>query len=75
MWSENGNKVFSWGAGMQGQLGQGEEIFSVDTPHEVEELSEKNVIKIYAKGDVSAALTQAGEIYFWGKTKGGALGA
>lgn len=47
----------------------------MDIPHEVEELSDKNVIRIYAKGDVSAALTQDGEIFFWGKTKGGALGS
>lgn len=60
---------------MQGQLGLGEERFSEDTPHEVQELSDKNVIQISAKGDVSAALTAEGEIYFWGKTKGGALGS
>jgi alpha-tubulin suppressor-like RCC1 family protein len=47
----------------------------VDVPHEVEELQDKNVIKICAKGDVSAALTESGDIYFWGKTKGGALGS
>jgi len=33
------------------------------------------VTKIFAKGDVSAAITEEGDIYVWGKTKGGALGS
>jgi alpha-tubulin suppressor-like RCC1 family protein len=75
MWSDNGNRVYSWGAGMQGQLGLGEERFSVDIPQEIEELSDKNVVKVVGKGDVNAVLTEEGDIYVWGKTKGGALGA
>lgn len=74
LWQDNGNRVYSWGAGMQGQLGLGVENFSVDVPTEIEELSDKNVIKVVANGDVSAALTEDGEVFVWGKTKGGALG-
>lgn len=58
---------------MNGQLGLGEEMFSVDVPTEVEELSDKNVTQVSACGDVSAALTDDGDIYLFGKTKGGAL--
>ena len=48
MWTDNGNRVFAWGAGMNGQLGLGEEKFSVDVPTEVEELSDKNIVYITA---------------------------
>ena len=44
MWEDNKQRVYSWGAGMQGQLGLGEERFSAHIPTEVEELSDKNVI-------------------------------
>lgn len=74
MWKDNGNRVYAWGAGMHGQLGLGEEKFSVDVPTEVEELSDKNIIKITAGGDISAALSDEGDIYLFGKTKGGAMG-
>lgn len=75
MWKDNRHRVYSWGAGIHGQLGQGEEKFSAHIPAEIEELSDKNVTKIFAKGDVSAAITEEGDIYVWGKTKGGALGS
>lgn len=74
MWTDNGNRVYSWGAGMNGQLGLGEEKFSVDVPTEVEELSDKNIVYVTACGDISAALSDEGEIFVFGKTKGGALG-
>ena len=43
LWQDNGNRVYSWGACMQGQLGLGEAKFSVDIPTEIEELADKNV--------------------------------
>jgi alpha-tubulin suppressor-like RCC1 family protein len=75
LWKDNGNRVYAWGAGMNGQLGLGEEVFSVDVPTEVEELSDKNIVYIDACGDVNAALSDEGDIYLFGKTKGGALGS
>ena len=75
MWTDNGNRVFSWGAGTNGQLGLGEEMFSVDVPTEIEELADKNIVYITACGDISAALSNEGEIFLFGKTKGGALTA
>lgn len=48
MWTDNGNRVYAWGAGMNGQLGLGEEVFSVDVPTEVEELSDKNIVYVHA---------------------------
>lgn len=67
--------MYSWGAGIHGQLGLGEEKFSAHIPTEVEQLSDKNVVNIFAKGDVSAAITDDGDVYVWGKSKGGALGS
>ena len=75
LWTDNGKRVYAWGAGMQGQLGLGEERFSLDIPTEVEELSDDNVVYVDANGDLSAALTQDGDIFIWGKTKGGAVGS
>ena len=75
MWTDSGKRVYAWGAGMQGQLGLGQEVFSVDIPTEVEELSDKNIVFITACGDISAALSEEGNIYLFGKTKGGALGS
>jgi alpha-tubulin suppressor-like RCC1 family protein len=48
MWTDNGNRVYSWGAGMNGQLGIGEEMFSVDVPTEIEELADKNIVYVTA---------------------------
>jgi len=74
MWTDNGNRVYAWGAGMNGQLGLGEEVFHVDIPTQVEELADKNIVYVAAWGDISAALSDEGDIYLFGKTKGGALG-
>lgn len=74
MWTDNGNRVYAWGAGMNGQLGLGEEVSSVDVPTEVEELADKNIVYVDACGDISAALSDEGDIYLFGKTKGGAMG-
>ena len=38
-------------------------------------LSDKNIVYITACGDISAALSDEGDIYLFGKTKGGALGS
>ena len=67
-------RVYAWGAGLNGQLGLGQEVSSVDVPTEVEELSDKNIEMVVACGDISAALSDEGDIYLFGKTKGGALG-
>lgn len=75
MWTDKGKRVYAWGAGMHGQLGLGQEVFSVDIPTEVAELSDKNIVYITACGDISAALSDEGDIYLFGKTKGGALGS
>ena len=39
MWTDKGQRVYAWGAGMHGQLGLGQEVFSVDIPTEVTELN------------------------------------
>ena len=71
---DNGMRLFSWGSGIHGQLGLGSEVLGVGVPSEIVDLSDKNVIYISTVGDISAALTDEGELYTWGKTKGGAQG-
>jgi len=61
--------VYSWGNGLHGQLGLGTEALSLSVPTEITELSQADVVYISAAGDVSAAITEKGELYTWGKTK------
>jgi alpha-tubulin suppressor-like RCC1 family protein len=76
--NENEKLVYSWGNGIAGQLGVGEEIGSQPIPKIISELSNINhgnsVEKLVAAFDLSCGITNKGEIYVWGKTKDGALG-
>lgn len=76
--TENKKSVYSWGNGIAGQLGIGEEIGSQPIPKIICELSNINhgntVEKLVTAFDLSCGITSKGEIYVWGKTKDGALG-
>ena len=65
--------MFSWGAGVQGQLGIGGEVLSVSSPTLINSLAEEEIVHITASGDVSAAVTAKGQLYTWGRTKGAQL--
>ncbi len=67
--------LFSWGSGLQGQLGLGNEMNALPTPNEVVDLQDHNISFLTASGDVSAVITEEGSIFTWGKTKGGSLGS
>lgn len=45
----------------------------MSVPTIVGELHEEEIVKIIASGDVSAALTSNGQVFTWGRTKGGFL--
>ncbi|KAL4482807.1 hypothetical protein ABPG72_022367 [Tetrahymena utriculariae] len=65
--------VYSWGYGGFGQLGlQNENNYY--NPTEIEVLSDKKIKKVEAGKSISMALTHNGEVYSWGKNKGGILG-
>ena len=63
-------RLFSWGSGLQGQLGVGTELVSQVLPKEVLEVQESGIVFITASNDLSAAIDSKGKIYTWGKTKG-----
>jgi alpha-tubulin suppressor-like RCC1 family protein len=67
------NGIYSWGAGINGQLGIGSEKLAISAPVEVTDLHGEDILTISSSGDVSAAITKEGELYTWGKTRGGQM--
>lgn len=65
--------LFSWGNGQFGQLGLGSDASKI-LPTKVEEFSEEDIVQISCASGLSAALTEDGKIYTWGRSKGGNLG-
>ncbi|XP_078617529.1 uncharacterized protein LOC144885472 isoform X2 [Branchiostoma floridae x Branchiostoma japonicum] len=66
----NGN-VYSWGVGTEGQLGQGEEVLFLSEPTRIRrDLLKCRVVQISCGESYSAALTDLGELYMWGKNSG-----
>lgn len=51
------------------------EIISCSSPTLIQQLLDEEIVQITASGDVSAAVTQSGQVYTWGRTKSGVLGA
>merc|ERR1740128_1126803 len=70
--TENG-EVWSWGLGDGGRLGHGDQT-SLPSPHLLQDLVGKTIVKISAGSTYSAAITQEGQLYTWGKGNYGRLG-
>ncbi|XP_064481734.1 E3 ubiquitin-protein ligase HERC2-like isoform X2 [Ornithodoros turicata] len=66
-------EVYSWGCGEGGRLGHGESS-NKEEPTLIQALSGKCVTHIACGSEYSAAITQAGELYTWGKGNYGRLG-
>ena len=66
-------KVYAWGAGQLGQLGNGTTTMS-DTPVPVSLPSGVTVTAVAAGGDHSLALTSTGRVYAWGANFDGQVG-
>jgi len=66
-------EVYSWGIGENGQLGLGD-IKAEEIPTQLRSLSGKNVVFVAAGGSHSAAITEDGALYTWGKGSYGRLG-
>ncbi|XP_078690697.1 uncharacterized protein LOC144921490 isoform X2 [Branchiostoma floridae x Branchiostoma belcheri] len=63
----NGN-VYSWGVGTEGQLGHGEEVMFLSEPTRIRhDVLRGRVVQISCGESYSAALTELGELYMWGK--------
>lgn len=73
---DSGGGMYSWGANVYGELGNGTNAFSV-APVAVDlhrALLGETVTAIAAGGSHAAALTQSGRIFTWGKGQHGQLG-
>jgi len=68
-------KIYSWGNGIYGQLGTGEEQMNQNIPIEISELNNLKIKKVYASFDNSAVLTNDNEFLVWGKTRDGTIGS
>lgn len=66
-------KVYSWGCGDGGRLGHGD-FSSRDEPTLIQSLCAKNVVTVACGGSYSAAITDNGELYTWGRGTYGRLG-
>ncbi|KAK0097381.1 hypothetical protein PV326_002182 [Microctonus aethiopoides] len=65
--------VYSWGEGEDGKLGHGNRM-SYDRPKLIESLVGTEIIDIACGGHHSAAISNAGLLYTWGKGRYGRLG-
>ncbi|XP_020707195.2 E3 ubiquitin-protein ligase HERC2 isoform X3 [Athalia rosae] len=65
--------VYSWGEGDDGKLGHGNRV-SYDRPKLIESLLGVEIVDIACGGHHSAAITNAGWLYTWGKGRYGRLG-
>ena len=66
--SGRGN-IFTWGSGNRWQLGHGTNT-STDTPRLVQALEGKSVVQISLGAQFVAAITAAGELWYWGSCSG-----
>ena len=69
----DGGVLFTWGGGMYGKLGHGNEN-GHSTPCVVEALGGKHVVQIACGSRHTASLTNDGEIYTWGDKENGVSG-
>lgn len=64
---EYGDQVYGFGSGKRGQLGISNKVKSINLPQSVVGLKEVNVSSVTANGDHSAALSDNGHLYTWGR--------
>ncbi|XP_073196774.1 probable E3 ubiquitin-protein ligase HERC6 isoform X1 [Lepidochelys kempii] len=70
----NKGKVFSWGAGSEGQLGTGEFKEQSLIPKKIDGLSALRIIQVTCGHYHSVALAQDGRVFSWGQNTHGQLG-
>uniref|UniRef100_A0A7M4FZI6 HECT and RLD domain containing E3 ubiquitin protein ligase family member 6 n=1 Tax=Crocodylus porosus TaxID=8502 RepID=A0A7M4FZI6_CROPO len=70
----NEGKVFSWGAGSEGQLGTGEFKEQSFIPKKIDVLLNHRVLQVTCGHYHSLALTQDGRVFSWGQNSHGQLG-
>uniref|UniRef100_A0A8D0GY77 RCC1-like domain-containing protein n=1 Tax=Sphenodon punctatus TaxID=8508 RepID=A0A8D0GY77_SPHPU len=70
----NRGRVFSWGAGSEGQLGTGEFKEQSLIPKKIDGISTLRVIQVTCGHYHSLALAQDGRVFSWGQNSHGQLG-
>lgn len=69
----NNGKLYTWGGGMYGKLGHGNEN-GCSTPKRVEALSDFNITQIACGSRHTAVVTSTGKLYTWGDKENGVAG-
>ncbi|KAI5191874.1 hypothetical protein NECID01_1679 [Nematocida sp. AWRm77] len=67
-------KVFTWGAGDAGQLGDGTECFQRVNPKEIPFFNDKEIVEVVCGGMHAIARSNNGHLYSWGCNDEGVLG-
>jgi len=65
----DGGHIYSWGLGMCGQLGHGDEEENVSSPKLVEALQAEKIIAIAAGAHHCCAVAADGRLFGWGVAK------
>ena len=65
--------VFSWGCGLNGRLGHGDQIGSA-FPEQITAISHLVMVEIACGDSHSACITEDGLLYIWGSSDNGKLG-
>ncbi|XP_031574986.1 serine/threonine-protein kinase Nek9-like [Actinia tenebrosa] len=66
----NNGKLLSWGNNFEGQLGLGTNVKFSSKPTEIKDgLAEENIINISIGENTSAAVTESGRLFMWGKNQ------
>ena len=65
--------VFSWGCGLNGRLGHGDQIGSA-FPEQITAISHLVMAEIACGDSHSACITEDGLLYIWGSSDNGKLG-
>ncbi|OQR87502.1 hypothetical protein THRCLA_10453 [Thraustotheca clavata] len=66
--------LFAWGDGQYGQLGLGGNVNQAKNPQKIREIPQAHFTSIASGGYHSAAITDSGSLYMWGRNFEGQLG-
>lgn len=75
---DNQGKLYAWGASYDGELGNGEEDWSIETPicinNQSESMKDAKIVDIYLANSTAFAIDAQGKVYSWGSNYDSRLG-